>query len=57
MLPEFAEIVAVGVPPALLTNANFADCVDVDPRRRSSVILTGVTAPRFLCHHPCVPVV
>ena len=52
MFPLFADIVAVGVPPATFTNANFAESVDVDPRRRSSVIFAGATAPKFLCHQP-----
>ena len=46
-------MVAVGVPPpAAFTNANLALPVDELPRRRSSVILEGARAPRFLCHQP-----
>jgi len=57
LAPLLADIVAVGVPPATFTNANLADCVEVDPSNKSSVINAGANAPRFLCHQPWVPVV
>lgn len=45
-----AETLAVGIPfPVTLVNANFALPVEVLPKRRSSVVLTGEIAPRFLC--------
>src|SRR5258706_9807015 len=41
---------AVGIPlPVTFVNAKRALFVDVLPRRRSSVALTGERAPRFLC--------
>ena len=50
-------ILAVGVPPATLMNANLAEEVDVDPRRTSSVILLGAKAPFVLCQSPTIPLV
>src|SRR5260221_4551312 len=45
-----AEIEATGVPfPVAFVNANRAELVDVPPKRRSSVILIGLSAPRFSC--------
>ena len=38
---KFPEIVAVGIPPARLIKANFADEVDVPPKAISSVELFG----------------
>jgi hypothetical protein len=38
-------IVAVGVPPATLVNANLAEAVEVPPRRTSTVLLYGAIVP------------
>jgi len=48
LLPELAEMEAVGVPPATLRKANLADVVAVLPRRRSSVMNEGAIAPDAL---------
>jgi hypothetical protein len=44
--PEFPEIEAVGVPPALLRNANLAELDAVAPTNRSRVELPGYREPR-----------
>jgi len=49
LFPEFAEIEAVGVPPATLIKANLELAVAVDPNNRSSPRLVGERAPLFLC--------
>ena len=41
LLPEFAEIEAVGVPLTLLRNANLAAVVEVPPMSKSTVELFG----------------
>jgi hypothetical protein len=41
LLPELAEILAVGVPPATLVKANLAEEVPVPPKRISRVGLLG----------------
>ncbi len=41
LLPELADIEAVGVPPATLRKPNLALVVAVAPRRRSSVSFPG----------------
>ena len=45
LLPEEAEIEAVGVPPATLTNLNFAEAVVTPPMRKSCVLKRSKTAP------------
>src|SRR5258706_5088306 len=53
----FPEIDAVGIPDALLMNANFALLVEVPPSNKSSVILVGDRAPLFLWKYPTTPLV
>jgi len=49
---KLPAIDAVGIPePMLLMNANLALLLDVPPKRRSSVILNGASAPRFSCNN------
>ena len=52
---RFPANVAVGVPPAMLMNPNFAESVEIEPNKRSSVIKFGDKAPEFLCQKPRVP--
>jgi len=42
--PVVPEIEAVGVPPATLVKANFAEAVDVPPSRKSCVVILSVIA-------------
>ena len=49
LFPEFAEILAVGVPPATLRNANFALAVAVEPKSTSRVLLYGESALELSC--------
>src|SRR5258708_1310358 len=44
-----ADIDAVGVPPATLINANFADVVAAAPNSRSLVVFNGASAPFANC--------
>src|SRR5882724_1819340 len=41
LLPELAEMEAVGVPPALLRKPNLAEAVEMPPTRRSRVEMFG----------------
>src|SRR5258706_6117927 len=51
-----ALIDAVGIPaPMLLMKANLAEFVAVPPSNRSSVILSGERAPRFLWKYCAAP--
>ncbi len=46
LLPEFADMDAVGVPELTFMNANLDDWVDTPPRRRSTVDANvGESAP------------
>ncbi len=51
LLPELAEIEAVGVPPATFSKANLAELEDVPPSSRSSVTLNGASAPKLSCQY------
>ena len=53
---RLAEMVAVGFPPAMFINPNFAEDVLVAPSKRSSVIFVGEIALLLLCQYPEVPV-
>ena len=44
-MERFPATDAVGVPPAILRTANFAELVDVPPMRRSRVLLFGLKTP------------
>lgn len=55
LLPLFADIDAVGVPPATLMKANFALADDIPPNKTSYVELLGEMALVFNCHNS-VPV-
>ncbi len=48
LLPELAEIEAVGVPELMLRSATFAEAVAFEPTSRSSVLLTGDTVPEAI---------
>ncbi len=48
LLPELAEIEAVGVPPLTLSSANFAEAVALLPISKSRVSLTGDTVPEAI---------
>ena len=49
LLPEFAEMEAVGIPLATFRNANFDEVVAVPPRERSKVLENGERSPLLIC--------
>src|SRR5437879_5815859 len=54
LFPEFAEILAVGVPLLTFRKANFAEVVACAPRRKSTVEFFGAIAP-FVSENKLVP--
>ncbi len=55
LLPELAEIEAVGVPELTFKTANLAELVACPPTKKSRVLLIGYTAP-LVTFHQLVPV-
>ncbi len=49
LLPELAEMEAVGVPLPTFLNAKIAEAVLVDPKSRSLVSAAGASAPVLSC--------
>ncbi len=48
LLPELAEMEAVGVPPLTLSSANLAEAVALLPTSKSKVLLTGEIVPEAI---------